>query len=921
MNQTYISLDLETTGLNAETDAIIEIAAVKFQGNEILDIFDTVVNPGKPIPYHVQWLTGITEEEVANAPSFHNISAELLNFAQDYPIVGHNISFDVEFLLQQGARLTAPLYDTWEMARIILPHLPEYSLVSLARELNVVPLVSHRALADTYTARDLFLILVEKASQLDQAVIADIVRLTETTDWPWRSIFLNLLKENQNQTFIPRPDAKSKWSNLVSNPNYQPIDSKSLTSLLEPDGPVSKAFPAYENRPGQITMMNAIVDALNNNKCLIVEAGTGTGKSLAYLIPAASCALTNNTHVLISTNTISLQEQLINKDIPNLVNTLDTFADLRVTLLKGRTNYICPRQWLSWRETQGLSWEQLRFLLRIMVWLSFTTSGDRAELILNPDEALLWNKICASADNCTQDYCPYRDRQNMCYLYCARNKAERSHLIVVNHALLLSDLINSNKILPEYKQVIIDEAHHLEAEATDQLGWHVGRHHILRLMDRITESNGLRSHVHNWLRSSRAHSHQASEIEKQLAILRQHVKTAQLGTSDCLETILSFCNISSEGHKEYEQRLRITRETRNNPVWGKITDSWEELNIYLENVENGLIKLHALLEDSTEDESLSILIGEASSLHEAIQKLRHQMGSFITSPEDNCIYWVSWKEQDNYLQLNAAPLDVGLPLNNLFFSQKDSVVLTSATLSTEGNFEYIKGCLGLSEVDELIVGTPFDYLSSTMLYLPMDIPEPERPGYRQAMDQMLVNLCQETQGRTLVLFTSHAALRSTYANIQSPLEANRILVLGQAINGSAKQLLNQFKRDQHTVLLGTASMWEGVDIVGDALSVVAIARIPFNVPSDPIFAARCELFNDPFSQYTIPQAALKFKQGFGRLIRSGKDRGVVIILDRRLQSKAYGKVFLDSLPVCTVKRGTLKQIPSEVASWINRPVV
>jgi len=256
-------------------------------------------------------------------------------------------------------------------------------------------------------------------------------------------------------------------------------------------------------------------------------------------------------------------------------------------------------------------------------------------------------------------------------------------------------------------------------------------------------------------------------------------------------------------------------------------------------------------------------------------------------------------------------------LEKSLFSQKDCTVLTSATLSTDGNFEYIKGSLGLREANELMIDAPFDYMASTMIYLPQDIPEPDKAGYQEGVRQSLVELCRATQGRTLALFTSHAALRTIYSAIKAPLEEEDILVLGQGIDGSLRKLLNSFKANPQSLLLGTAALWEGIDVVGRALSVVVIARLPFNVPSDPIFSARSELFDDPFNQYAIPQVALKFKQGFGRLIRSQHDRGVMVVLDRRLQTKPYGKVFLQSLPRCTVKSGRLRQMPQEVIGWLG----
>jgi DNA polymerase-3 subunit epsilon/ATP-dependent DNA helicase DinG len=263
-------------------------------------------------------------------------------------------------------------------------------------------------------------------------------------------------------------------------------------------------------------------------------------------------------------------------------------------------------------------------------------------------------------------------------------------------------------------------------------------------------------------------------------------------------------------------------------------------------------------------------------------------------------------------------LSVAAALRVLLFSTRDCVVLTGATLSTEGTFEYIKARLGLEGVSELLLGAPFDYLNSALVYLPQDIPDPRNAGYQQALERTLIDVCSTSRGRTLVLFTSYAAVKATQSAVQPALEQEGILVLAQGVDGSPKQLLAAFKANPQTVLLGTASFWEGIDVVGDALSVLVIAKLPFNVPTEPVFAARSQLLDDPFNEYAVPQAAIRFRQGFGRLIRSKNDRGVVVIFDKRIQTKRYGPAFLDSIPVCTVVRGPSRELPGAVAQWLDR---
>ncbi len=336
-------------------------------------------------------------------------------------------------------------------------------------------------------------------------------------------------------------------------------------------------------------------------------------------------------------------------------------------------------------------------------------------------------------------------------------------------------------------------------------------------------------------------------------------------------------------------------------------------------IDEGVGKLYSALDELADARILDYenLMLELSSLMHSNSELRRQINSVISSPEADSVYWTSLGRQDNAITIRAAPLRVGELLEKSLFSRKESVILTGATLSTENNFKYIKERLGLEDVGELLLGAPFDYMRSTMIYLPYDIPQPGRPDYQPAVEQVLVDLCRATQGRSLVLFTSHAALRATCAAIRFPLEEEQILVLEHGVDGSPKRLLSTFKTNPKAVLLGTASFWEGIDVTGEALSVLVIVRLPFSVPTDPVFAARSEMLDDAFNQYALPQAILRFKQGFGRLIRSKTDRGVIVILDRRLQTKYYGSAFLKSLPPCTVKRGPSRNLPLEAVSWLE----
>ena len=932
-DQILISLDLETTGLDSEGDAIIEIGAVKFRGDQDIETFHTLVNPHRPLSYRICMLTGIAQEELDAAPDFAAVADSLVSFIGDHPIVGQNINFDLEFLRAQGLSFTNTIYDILEVTNILLPQIQDYTLGTLARVLEVSCPVQHRALADAVTVKGVLLSLLDKAAGFDLPVIAEINRLTASSNWSWRPLFLDLERAKVGKTslwdrqawstdFVPCPTALPERKPLTPASVAKPLDLKSLTGFLSEGGAMAEVFPGFEHRPGQVSMMRRVAQALNDGEQVVIEAGTGIGKSIAYLLPAIVFALENSTPVVVSTNTINLQEQLMGKDIPDLLQVLCrsqnplAAREPHIAQLKGRANYLCVRRWGAWRQTPGLPWEEARFLLRLLLWANSTSSGDRAELNLNKGELELWHRVCASEDNCVVERCPYYP--SGCFLYRARQMAQGAHLIVVNHALLLSDLAKNGSILPEHRCLIIDEAHRLEEEATDQLGYDVSEHDVQDFLGQFGEKGGFGFRLRAYLRnvpttsSRRGATDRVKELQEKAKVCREHA-------SELVDTLGSFLQASRQwGRSDYESNLRITGAVRGQPKWSEVELAWENLSLGFADIENDLAEIHTAMDDLPDKRNVELggVLAEMSSLRQQARTLRSQLDSVISNPQSGTIYWATLNSQYG-LSLHAAPLQVGEMLEKNLFSQKDAVVLTSATLSIGGSFQYMKNALGLGEADELAIDSPFDYKNSTMIYLPHDIPEPETPGYQQGVALALTELCRATRGRTLVLFTSHAALRSTHGLVHEPLGEEGILVLGQGIDGSPRKLLNHLKANPDTVVFGTSAMWEGVDVVGKALSALVIARLPFAVPSDPIFASRSELFDDPFNEYMVPQAVLRFKQGFGRLIRSWSDRGVVIILDRRVQTKSYGRVFLDSLPKCTVKRGPLRQIPQEVVKWLG----
>lgn len=929
----YVSLDLETTGLDPDVDSIIEISAVKFQGREEIDSYTTLVNPHRVLPFRIRMMCGITQNEVDNAPDFSEVIHELASFLGSHGIVGHSISFDMGFLSANGLKLANPTYDTYELANLFVTNITDYSLVSIAQKLGLHYPEQHRALPDAIAARDVFLTLIEKASQMSLNDLSEIERLVSGSGlllerllsdikvWKAHTAFTDSGKTGET---VEVPKALGKADKLIPSHHHELLNIEALTEMLKPEGALAKAFPGYEYRTQQIDMMQAIAGSLNKGEHFLVEAGTGTGKSISYLLPSMMFAKQNNVHIVISTNTINLQDQLLTKDIPDLTNALG--VNVTAVQLKGRSNYLCRRRLSILKRSSDLSNYEIMLLIRIMIWLPTTRNGDKAELNISNEQVLVWNRVCAQADNCLGGSCQYF-RQGICFLYSARQAAEGAHLVIVNHALLLTDIAVGSSILPEYNHLIIDEAHHLEEEATEQFGFKMAQRHFIDHIKRLTEDIGgqhrigLLHRIVNSLSRTGVSKTIQDEVNRLIDDMCRKLDRTKSRISEFFNALKDFIELHSEDRPQngYEVRLRITSGIRIQPGWYQVETTWENIGLLLKEIDADLGQLYSKLEVLSENKvsNYQDIMPELQSITRFGMELCDQVNALVFSPEKNFIYWVSLDSAKGAVTLFSAPEHVGALLDKAIFSKIDSVVLTSATLSTDGTFDYIKERLGLDYVNELILEAPFDYKKAVMIYVPRDIPEPGKKGYQQVLEKGIINLCLSTQGRTLILFTSHAALRATYSAVKQPLEREAISILGQGLDGSPKKLLAAFKKNPKAVLMGTASFWEGIDIVGEALSVLVIVRLPFSVPTDPVFAARSEMFDDPFHQYAVPQAILKFKQGFGRLIRARTDQGVLVVFDRRVQSKRYGPGFISSLPPCTVLSASVDELPRAATRWLN----
>jgi ATP-dependent DNA helicase DinG len=950
-------LDLETTGLDPKSDKIIEIGAVLHTPKGKQAEFNQLVNPGIPIPSFITDLTGITGEMV-RSPKALPIQDALQRFQEflleelkqagpgikidSLPVVGHNVGFDLSFLQEEGAFMKNPPLDTYEIAAVILPGEGRYNLRALGQVLGVPKRANHRALDDSLVTLSILKIMHDKILQLPLSTLAEIVRLSDGTNWKGTLAFMWALeqrtRENGNkpiaeyQNPILSQPPPQEFDPLEPLAQLQKLDLEEVTAVLEPGGPFHKSFPNYEKRSEQLEMLRVATRAISEGRHYMIEAGTGIGKSLAYLIPATLWAAKNQNRVVISTNTINLQDQLISKDIPLLLETLN--LDCKATVLKGRSNYLCPHHLESLRKSKPKNSDEMRVLGKILVWLESSPTGDRGEINLNgPRENRVWNRVSAEHEDCSTEGCLKRTG-GRCPFYQARQRAHSSHIIVVNHALLLADVATGNRVLPEYDTLVIDEAHHLESATTNALSFYTSQYLLRRSLATLGDEN---QGILGWILSLGKETLSPAEVGN-LNQLVQSMISRSFKTKSRMEEVFQimqgFLDRSPAAKSNNKYTIQLRFQSPNSPEsfpgilrsgsdWDELEVGWDHARQSLYGLLEDIQKLWEAINDllgknRQEKPQFEAILNDLREASRELYEMYENIDNLVFEPDPNMIYWIESNPQRPAVAIQAAPLHIGELMENHIWFEKRSVILTSATLTTAGSFNYIKNRLQALDAETLALGSPFDYQNAALLYLVEDIPEPtDYRGHQLAINKGLISLCKATGGRTLVLFTSYSQLQKTARAITGPLAQEGIIVYEQGSGPSPHTLLKSFRMAEQAVLLGTRAFWEGIDIPGPDLSVLVIAKLPFQVPSDPIVAARSETYQDSFQNYTLPEAILSFRQGFGRLIRSKQDVGLVAILDKRLLSKSYGDLFLSSLPNCTIQKGFLQDLPETASRWLN----
>jgi len=690
-----------------------------------------------------------------------------------------------------------------------------------------------------------------------------------------------------------------------------------IEANFAPGGVMAANLAGYEQREEQTRMAFAVAEAFNGDRVAMIEAGTGTGKSLAYLLPAALWAKRNKERVVVSTNTINLQEQLTGKDIPFLQK--HAGIQFRAVLIKGRGNYLCLRKLNSHKDEPGLFPEEMSELQAIMAWSEATASGCRDDLSFIPRDEV-WEELCCEGDQCSRVKCRFYTK---CHFYASRRNAAGADLLVVNHALLMADLalrqqtgFTGTAILPPFQRLIVDEGHHLEDVATSNLSSQVTRQGILKLLAKLQHPRKQERGLLPLLSAAVTREVPPGFDELYLDISRILEEELLQPLPQLLERVgkeMDGIGYALTGHLrpadggKGEQKLRLTPAVYASDFWEEALERIKSLAAALTVFAASLVKLLKTLRLLPEKpaERLSGLIIDLKAFSGRIEGVVLALHHFVGHAESVC-HWFEVKRGGKGLtvRLCSSPLDVAPALKAALFDQLRTVILTSATLAVGERFDYLARRTGIAllptvRVSELLLTSPFDYANQAFVGVPADMPEPTGREFEAAAGNFILKALAISQGRAFVLFTSYDLLRRIYTRLAPQLEGMGLVPMRQG-ETSRHLLLSRFKKTVGGVLFGTDSFWEGVDVQGGALELVIITRLPFRVPTEPILEARTEHIaasgGDPFMEYTVPQAVIKFKQGFGRLIRSKEDRGGVLILDSRVLSRGYGRIFLRSLP-------------------------
>ncbi|MFS1512385.1 ATP-dependent DNA helicase DinG [Chengkuizengella sp. SCS-71B] len=944
----FAVLDFETTG-NQSEDRIIQVGLVIIENKMITDTYTSFVNPEREIPAFITELTGISNDMVESAPLIKEVVAQFQPMLNDSILVAHHCAFDYGLLQKALNEAGYPAFngkviDTIDLLRLLYPDMTSLQLSMVSDSLGINHERPHQADSDAYATANILLQSIERFSNLPLLTVQRIAQIFEpvTDDLAW---FIHELKiqveletsldTNTHKYFRQFALNVNDWADDSSDSNLNQSEPSNLNPSFEHfideiKHSLNEQFESYKERPAQEQMIHEIYESFENDQHLMIEASTGTGKSLGYLIPSLYYGLLNHETILVSTNTINLQAQLMDRDIPLLHKIFP--APFRAAVLKGRNHYLCLRKFETKINLKDIAdtREDRITAAQMIVWLSETNHGDDEEVSFGSKGKEFWMDVASDADSCLNRACPWFKK---CFYHRAKYQANQADVVITNHSMIMTDVIAENRLLPSYSHLVIDEAHHFEQVASHHLGRNLTYFSLIRIFTWLFKDskNGL-------LPQLRFQIEHMEEIDSHLfigKIDKTYEKLIQIKEEwDILsglfyDIIMNKRNSSSMEAGQIVLRIKVDQQPE---TWGSIETT--EQNIYLEinEVLKTCNELLTILKEYQDEYDFQSLATDLSGIMKELFQFRDDLRLFVQMNDHNEVYWIEANAhfKQKSIQLKRVPIDVSEILKQNFFEVKNSIIMTSATMSVNESFQYSLEQIGLEDdlknerLRAVQLPTAFNYREQSLVCIPRDFPTIRGAEgdehFIQSLTNSLIEVAIQTQGRMLILFTSYRMLKQVYEKLKEVLKPQGFQIIGQGVDsGNRSKLTRMFQNSDKSILLGASSFWEGVDIPGNALSCLAIVRLPFQPPNDPIVEAKCDYLKEkkqnPFMKYSVPQAVIRFKQGFGRLIRTEKDKGVVIIYDTRVIHTQYGKHFLYSLPKPKIEHMKSEQMVPRIQEW------
>jgi len=931
----YCVLDFETTGFDAARDRIIEIGAILATGDKAVGRLSTLINPGCEIPCQIRMLTEIDDEMVSGAPSMDEFFEEFVEFLGERTIVAYS-RFEEDFLRalydRMGhGRFTNPYIDAHDLATMLMPSLRGHRQADLAGIWGIDTGRTHRAMDDAETLLHVFHVLVNGLYNVSVALLRALA-----DHGPAHAGGLTLLARRvlDERTGGRKPEALNLddvaqkdrfWENIppldgLSAPCHVPAEE--VRAIFASAGPLARQFGDYEERDEQTEMAEATRRAFEEDSILLIEAGTGTGKSLAYLAPAVLVSKATGYPVVVSTRTLNLQDQLHTKDLPTLEGALGE-GSFRYSVLKGYSNYLCLRKLqtlVSGRKR--LSERQLGAFGMLLTWITESETGD-VSLLNVPHLHGLDELVMANHRECPGGRCKFA-QGGYCFYRRALYRARRSHIVVVNHSLLLAG-VNF-----PFKSVIIDEAHTLEDVATDQftveLEYRETRRFLESLYDPVDGSGFLADLDATVIRRLPSEAHDAARFE-----LIEAGEAAEIACEGLEKLFMTLCAFRAGSEYEFND-IRFTSGQTRLLEYEKMKLEAKEFATSLETLAARITRVKSVCEErGTAAAELDYLMSDLEGKAARVREHAGALAIMFSDEDDGRVRWATVTSEDNFEKqaLRVSPVDVGSDLREAIFDNEaiSSVVLTSATLTVNNAFDFFRSRVGLNlpggaAPEECILNSSFDYSRQMQILILHDMPPPNSSDYEARIADVLGDVILAARGGVLALFTNRRLMLKTYEQLVGEMRRHGLNLLCQQPGYSRRRLAEEFVEDSNASLFGTSSFWEGVDARGSTLRVVVVTRIPFESPGKPVFVARSERVKleggSDFMDFGLPLAALRLKQGAGRLIRTRQDRGQVLLMDSRINTQRYGQTLLRSLPGAKRRKVSTDDLKRAISEFHGR---